>query len=322
VSLTVGVIGPKATTVERLASLLEAAGQRVKVRAVVQTSKPALSAHLKLWIQDPAIELVIGVVGATMRAALLPLITKRLVGFSDLREIDGGQCDSTIVLLVPADDVSREMLDAILPRIVRELRPRRGPTEPPPVRTRQKTTPPPIPPLKSDDYVETHRRPPEAEFEKTVVAAISPVRLEPLPVVVEPIAKQQRRPHASWVAIGCSALAGALFGTMIGWQERTQVATPARIEHKRVEADVEAAPPASDDDGDTDDASPHPTIEMPAVKLPRNRSKPRVLSTKPTSPNARVPSATQIWETPPEACNAISCGLDNFARPCCEAFRR
>src|SRR5690349_14781912 len=102
-SVSIAVMASSSELVERLARLVETSGHRVAGQAVVRTGKSELTAQLKRWIADPAIQLVIGIEGATMRTALLPLITKRLVGFTELRDVDGGQCDSTIVILLPKD---------------------------------------------------------------------------------------------------------------------------------------------------------------------------------------------------------------------------
>jgi hypothetical protein len=146
VSLKIGVIAAKDATVEQLAGLLEAAGQEVAARAVVPKRTTELRTQLERWIEDPAIELVIGIASSTMRGALLPLITKRLVGFMDLKEVDGGCCKSTIVLLVPRRDITRELLDDSLARVSRELQPRPDPANTPPTPIAHPRTSPTKPP--------------------------------------------------------------------------------------------------------------------------------------------------------------------------------
>jgi len=345
VSFSVGVIAPKATTVDELASQLEGAGQRVAARTIASGRRSELRAQLQRWIDDPAIDLVIGTVSSPMRPALLPLITKRLIGFSDLREIDGGRCESTIVILVPARGISPELLDEILERVARERRPRsptqrgessssallqastasssplpsstassssslltrRGPTSPPPMRGRPKTAPPPLP-----DFVRTHGRPPEAEFDG-VITSIRPIRLERVPLVVSPTPKPPPKRHRR-VAVGIAMCAGALVGVLIAWLGRqTPDADPTA---EQVSQEPALAQPAPSREEETIEMPPiemqieTPPIEMPPIEM---ESKSRV-----------VPSASQVWSEPRRTvrCGPVFCAFTDFVLPCCRWYHQ
>jgi len=246
----------KPELVERLARLLDACGHRIAARALVPTRTPELTAHLKTWMGDPAIDLVIAPAGGTLRRALVPLITKRLIGFTDLRDIDGGCCQDTIVVTVP-EEISFETLELIEARVLRNRAPqrrattpppgdatpppRRGPTTPPPVigdvRPRGKTMPPPLPvqaqprqPQTTAEFVVAHTRPREAEFDETV-SQIKPVRLEHLPLVVSPTPPPpptNRRKF--WVSIGVAVLAGGLTGRVLACRDRANSSAASHSE--------------------------------------------------------------------------------------------
>ena len=315
--------------VERLVRLVETSGHRVTAQAVVRTGKSELAAQLKQWIANPTIQLVIGIEGATMRAALLPLITKRLPGFTELRDVDGGQCDSTIVILLPKE-FSIEITEPIFARIELASRGRRQPTQPPPpprpsstsssslivARNRPKTAPPPVPMREEPDFVRTHTKSPEAEF-AAQVAAISPIRLEPVPLVVAPIPQPPPPPprrHGGWIALAAAVICGSLVGGAMrlmnsSAEDRPQppAAAPssAPAEADRVELDVEATEVI--DEVDT-------SIEMPEVKMRRQKAAEvplwKVFQDKPSPIAAKT-----------KPCDAMSCMLHDFAQPCCAKFR-
>ena len=247
--------------VERLARLLDACGHRVAARAVVPTRTPELTAQLKTWIGDPGVELVLAPAGGTLRRALLPLITRRLIGFTDLRDIDGGCCQDTIVVTIP-EETSFETLEMIEARVLHNRRaqrrattpppadstpvPRRGPTTPPPrrgsttpppigeARLRGKTVPPPLPvqsrPTQTTaEFVVSHSRPSEAELDETL-SQLRPVRLEPLPLVVSPIVQPPPTTRRRfWVSIGVAVLAGGLVGRVLACRDRA-TAKPAAVQ--------------------------------------------------------------------------------------------
>ncbi|HEY5926080.1 MAG TPA: hypothetical protein VIV11_30550 [Kofleriaceae bacterium] len=358
----------RVVVVDQLATLLARTGHRVAARAVVANRTRDLAAQLKVWIDDPQIELVIGINSSAMRAALLPLITKRLVGFTDLRRVDGGQCQSTIVILVPKRDFAAEMTDQILPRLTRALRPGRQPTQPPPPprsessllrldgtgRARPKTTPPPLPPPADEpDFVHTHTRHPEKEFADQI-ATISPIRLEPLPLVVSPITKPPPdRSRRRRIAIGVAAIAGALFGVVIGAVRSDSEADP-RNEPTRPHASVTGSATALAGTAPTEHepatqptepiGSPESVESVESVEPTEStQSTEPTVPTKPTEPTdvadlSTIPfanvepiemppieaqSAARVWSTmaAESRCNAVSCERVSFLHPCCAVYR-
>src|SRR5687767_13456261 len=114
------VLAASDETVEQLASLLAHAGHTVVSRAVVADKEAALATKLETWIAE-SVELVIGVSSDEMRGALVPLITKRLLGFSDLNDVDGGRCKSTIVVLLPPARITQELIDKVSSRVATEV---------------------------------------------------------------------------------------------------------------------------------------------------------------------------------------------------------
>lgn len=102
--------------------LFREAGHEVVARALVKDNREAIRAQLRVWIDDPGVEVVVvtGGTGVTPRdvtpEALEPLITKRIPGFGELfrwisfEEIgtstiqsraEGALCGATYVFLLP-----------------------------------------------------------------------------------------------------------------------------------------------------------------------------------------------------------------------------
>jgi len=263
VSLNVAVMASNPELAERLARLLDACGHRIATRAVVPTRTPELTAQLKSWIGDPGIEVVIAPVGGTLRRALLPLITKRLIGFTDLRDIDGGCCQDTVVVMVP-EAISFETLEMIEARVLRNRGaqrrettpppadstpvPRRGPTTPPPRRGSTTPVPPPLPaqsrPTQTTaEFVVSHSRPSEAEFDETI-SHIKPVRLEPMPLVVSPtVQPPPANRRRFYVQLGVAVLAGGLVGRMLACHDRAAAKPPAVQKQTQVERQPAAQTP-------------------------------------------------------------------------------
>jgi hypothetical protein len=305
VSVSIGVVASKSEVVEQLTRLLEATGHRVSARAIVRTRKPELTTQLKTWIADPAIQVVIGIDSVTMRAALLPLITKRLVAFNDLRDVDGGQCESTLVILLPKE-VTLESLTPVLERVERELEGRgRRRTVPPPAprpstststssisvsRSRPKTAPPPVPVREEPDFIIRHRRPSEAEFADQL-ASIRPIRLEPMPVVVSPkpqVPVSYR--YQKWLALGGAIACGALVGIVMrvassSNEQRDSVEVTARAVEVHAPEDVDLADFVIDEHGPfiVMDEDVLTSIEMPALRMRKHAAIPlwKVFADKP-----------------------------------------
>lgn len=198
--LSVGVFAADETTVQQVSDLLAAAGHAVVAHDTAPDDRTSASTHFTTWIADPRIDVVISIATPASRAALMPLITKRLLGFSDLRDVDGARCDSTIVVLLPKDSLAlAPALDKALPRIETELA--RKPTiAVPPVRAPAKVSIPaatrpapgamkPLPAVPA--------APPTTPREQSVVAAIPTKKPAvavkatvppPIPMKVPPIA--------------------------------------------------------------------------------------------------------------------------------------
>lgn len=151
---------------ESIASLLREAGHEVAARAIVIDNREAITAQLRAWCDDEAIDVIIttGGTGVTPRdvtpEALAPLITKPIPGFGELfrwlsyEEIgtstiqsraEAALCDTTYVFVLPGSTgaVRTAMTRILLPQLdyrhrpcnFVELLPRiRGEREDPPAR--------------------------------------------------------------------------------------------------------------------------------------------------------------------------------------------
>jgi hypothetical protein len=370
-SVSIAVLASTPQIVEQLATVLEASGYRVAARAVTRTRKPDLAAQLKSWCSEPAMQLVIGVNGATARAALLPLITKRLSGFTDLRDIDGGQCGSTIVVLVPKA-FTLQTLEPILARIEHADAPRRrGPTQPPPppragtstssiiaTRQRPKTAPPPVPVREEPDFIIEYKPSAEREFAEQV-AAIRPIRLEPVSLTVSPIppALPVRR-YRKWMHVAAAIVCGALVGIVMRAARSSPASGSAHSATSQAPTAAPERPIASAaDDVEIDSADVtdlevidmgeevDDPIEMPALRMRKRAKIPlwklftdkpvrRVASRTRKPVTARAPStakceqihvmsAAQLWisASAATACDPITCAVHNLADACCDRFR-
>jgi len=132
-ALTIGDEPPAQLVVDRFTQ----AGHKVVAQAVAGDFVQVIRAKLLEWIADPTIDVVVATAGTRTEhaaSALAPLVTKPLVGFSDLfrymtfEEIgtaamlvdaDAAQCKSTFVFLLPASiGAVRTALDRlILPQL-------------------------------------------------------------------------------------------------------------------------------------------------------------------------------------------------------------
>ncbi len=120
---------PAQLTVERFTQ----AGHKVVATAIVGDFVQVIRAKFLEWVADPAIDVIIATAGTKTEyaaAALAPLVTKPLVGFSDLfrymtfEEIgtaamlvdaDAAQCKNTFVFLLPASiGAVRTALDRLI----------------------------------------------------------------------------------------------------------------------------------------------------------------------------------------------------------------
>ncbi len=140
VSLNVAVlaIGDALTIVDEppaqlIVDRFTTAGHKVVHQAVVGDFLQTIRAKLLEWIADPAVDVILATAGTRTEygaAALAPLVTKPLIGFSDLfrymtfEEIgtaamlvdaDAAQCKSTFVFLLPSSiGAVRTALDRLL----------------------------------------------------------------------------------------------------------------------------------------------------------------------------------------------------------------
>jgi molybdenum cofactor biosynthesis protein B len=132
------------TTGKLIVDRLTEAGHHIAGRENVKDSAQLIRAHFLRWIADPDVDVVLvtgGVEADSTGAALGPLITKRLDGFSDLfrllsyEEIGtsamlidalAAQCGSTYVFVLPASiGAARTALDRILiPQLDHRTKPR------------------------------------------------------------------------------------------------------------------------------------------------------------------------------------------------------
>lgn len=126
-----GVFAADEATVTELAAALGAAGYSIAARATL-TDASAIATELAAWTRNDTLAVVIGAAGPVARQAVMPLVTRRLLGFSDLRDVDGGRCGNTIVLLVPpSGDAMTSAVANLLPRLEHELTSKQPPAQPP-----------------------------------------------------------------------------------------------------------------------------------------------------------------------------------------------
>ena len=131
-------------TVKIVADKLTTVGHRIVAREIVKDSESSIRQQLAKWITDPNIDVVIatgGIESAAAPAALKPLVTQTLPGFTDLfrflayQEIGAGamtsnaeaaDCDSTFVFVLPASaGAVRAALDKlIIPQLDHRTQPR------------------------------------------------------------------------------------------------------------------------------------------------------------------------------------------------------
>src|SRR5688572_2140299 len=123
---------------------LTEAGHTVTPIEVVADSQDLVTVQLQKWIRDSQLDVVIAMAGLetdAARTALAPLITKPLVGFSDLfrmltyNEIGTGamltdviaaQCNATYVFVLPASKgaVNTALDKILLPQLDHRTKPR------------------------------------------------------------------------------------------------------------------------------------------------------------------------------------------------------
>jgi hypothetical protein len=151
-SLRVGVFAVDDTALGVLTGALEFHDVDVVRRATIEDEEPAIARHLAAWLAEEKLDIIVSTGTANARAALVPLITRRMLAFSELREVDGGRCGKTVVVLVPrgAAAASSALEDA-LPRIESELASAQKASAPPkvvipPKAPPSRPTPPPTPP--------------------------------------------------------------------------------------------------------------------------------------------------------------------------------
>jgi hypothetical protein len=156
-TLRVSVFAEDESGLASLARALVGHDADVVARVQVDGEPAAITQQLKAWIADAGVDVVVGPLTAHSRAALRPLITKRLISFSELREVEGGRCAATVVVLVPPGrDAANDTVAKVFPKIEHELFHKSGPVvspvavislpgplpkTPPPVPGRAKTAP-------------------------------------------------------------------------------------------------------------------------------------------------------------------------------------
>jgi hypothetical protein len=120
-SPSAGVFAADDAAVTELSAALAAAGYTVAARVVV-TGYFEITTQLTGWVDDPQINVVIGTATSAAREAMGPLITKRVLSFSDLNDVEGGRCNSTYIFLVPPEgDAMTNAIANLLPRLESEL---------------------------------------------------------------------------------------------------------------------------------------------------------------------------------------------------------
>jgi hypothetical protein len=146
-------------------------------------------------------------------------------------------------------------------------------------------------------------RSPETEFE-VLVTKINPVRLEPLPLVLSPVATAPP-PRPKWSMVGVAVCAGAIVGTLIASLERKE--SSASVAQASAPSAASAAPspestPATIErpelieisETEAIDVSRPETIEMPPAPM---------RATAPIAPRSDRsticgPSAASVWSAP------------------------
>ncbi len=129
-----------------IGELLVSAGHRVAARAIVRDEQALITAQLRAWIADPAVEVIIttGGTGVTPRdvtpEALAPLVSKPIPGFGELfrwlsfadigtstiqSRAEAALCDTTYVFLLPGSTggVRLGMEKIIVPQLDHRLVP-------------------------------------------------------------------------------------------------------------------------------------------------------------------------------------------------------
>jgi molybdenum cofactor biosynthesis protein B len=133
-----------AATADAIVEALRGAGHRVIDRTVVRDDEAAIRKQLASWIAAPEIDVVLATGDLDSRAAqaaLAPLVTRQLPGFTDLfrwlayQEIGAGamlsnaeaaQCEGTFVFVLPAHPqaVRAAMAKLVLPQLDPRTKPR------------------------------------------------------------------------------------------------------------------------------------------------------------------------------------------------------
>ncbi|MDB4954982.1 MAG: molybdenum cofactor biosynthesis protein [Myxococcales bacterium] len=152
-------------TVKVVADRLTAAGHRIAAREIVKDTEEAIRQQLSRWIADPKIDVVIasgGIESESAHAALAPLITQTVPGFTDLfrwlayqdlgpgamlSNAEAAQCTRTFVFVLPAavGAVGAAMDKLIVPQLDSATKPKNLVTQI--ARFRAEQAMPPLPKL-------------------------------------------------------------------------------------------------------------------------------------------------------------------------------
>ncbi len=137
VHIAVLAVGKDAEPTKAIGDLATSAGHKVVARATVSDAQNAVRAQLGAWIEDPNIDVIVisgGVESSSASAAVKPLVSETLPGFTDLfrylafQEIgasamlsnaEAARCSSTFVFVLPAvvGAVRAAMEKLILPQL-------------------------------------------------------------------------------------------------------------------------------------------------------------------------------------------------------------
>jgi molybdenum cofactor biosynthesis protein B len=196
VHIAVLAVGKDAAPTHAVSEAATKAGHQVVARATVSDTEAAVRAQMQRWIEDANVDVVIvsgGVESESAGAALKPLITQMLPGFTDLfrylafQEIgasamlsnaEAAQCSSTFVFVLPAavGAVKAAMEKLILPQLDSNTMPKNLVTQMPRVRALENGVPMPIAKEKTSSGSGLSARAPSSPVRKAAVTGANVIR--------------------------------------------------------------------------------------------------------------------------------------------------
>jgi len=196
VHIAVLAVGKDAAPTHAVSEAATKAGHQVVARATVSDTEAAVRAQMQRWIEDANVDVVIvsgGVESESAGAALKPLITQTLPGFTDLfrylafQEIgasamlsnaEAAQCSSTFVFVLPAavGAVKAAMEKLILPQLDSNTMPKNLVTQMPRVRALENGVPMPIAKEKTSSGSGLSARAPSSPVRKAAVTGANVIR--------------------------------------------------------------------------------------------------------------------------------------------------